>query len=752
MTARRHLGLVAGFALAWLSVGAAGQGQQAQGQQGQQAQQGRGGAAQGQAGRGGANRDPTQQTQPVGTGAISGNVILEGAGSPVRRARVMLAGAELRGQRTAMTDDQGRFTFTALPAGRFTMTASKTGYIDTAYGAKQAGRPGTPIQLADAQTIEKLSIRVPKGSVVTGIVVDEHGEPSPMTQVRVMRFVLRTGEKTLQQSGQGGVTDDRGIYRIYGLQPGDYLVSATPRNANLGDLQQTIAATIASLTAQAQAAGGAAPGGGGRGGGGAGPGGQGLGPLLGGRGGQQYLDQISQLQQQQAQNQQDQAVGYAPVYYPGTPAPSAATKLTLSVGEERAGIDFQLMLVPTAKVEGTLTNPAGKSIQGAQVVLAPMNQGMPNIPGVGSNMARVGADGKFSFSNVTPGQYTISARAIQPAAVDASQTQTTAAQAGQPGQRGARGGPGGPGGPFGRGGAGGDVLWASADVTVSGQNLSDVALTLQEGMTISGRVEFRGQAAQPPTDLTTVRVNVTPQGQQLLDIGPGVQPAQVDANGTFTVKGVPPGKYVVRANIAAGGGRGGFGGAGGAATGAGGAGATGATGAAAAAGGGRGGGGGAAPAGAGGAPSATQGGSWTLKASVVNGRDTLDFPLELRPNENPSGVLLTFTDQTQTLSGTLQDATGRPTPDFTIIVFAADKQYWTPQARRIASTRPGTDGKYTFRGLPPGDYRITAVTDVEPGEWYDPAFLAQLANASIPVTLGEGQTKTQDLKLAGGGT
>jgi uncharacterized protein (DUF2141 family) len=750
MTARRNLGLVAGVALAWLTVGVAGQGQGQQ-QQGQQGQQGRG--AQGQAGRGGANRDPTQQTQPVGTGSISGGVVLEGAGSPVRRARVTLAGAELRGQRTAMTDDQGHFAFTALPAGRFTLTASKTGYIDTAYGAKQAGRPGTPIQLADAQTIEKLSIRVPKGSVVTGIVVDEHGEPSPMTQVRVMRFVMRTGEKTLQQSGQGGVTDDRGIYRIYGLQPGDYIVSATPRNANLGDLQATIASTIASLTAQAQAAGGGgggAGGGGGRGGGGAGQGGQGLGALLGGggRGGQQYLDQAAQLQQQLSQSQQEQAVGYAPVYYPGTPAPTGATQLTLAVGEERAGIDFQLMLVPTAKVEGTLTNPAGKATQGAQIVLAPMNQGMPSIPGVGSNTARVGADGKFSFSNVTPGQYTISARAIQPVAVDASQAQATAAQAGQPGQRGGRGGPGGPGGPFGRG-AGGDVLWASADVTVSGQNISDVVLTLQEGMTISGRVEFRGQAAQPPTDLTTVRVNVSPQGQQILDIGPGIQPVQADANGMFSVKGVPPGKYVIRANIAAGGGRGGFGGAG-AATGPGGAGATGAGGATSAAGGGRG--GGTAATGAGGAPTVTQGASWTLKSSVANGRDTLDFPLELRPNESPSGVILTFTDQSQSLSGTLQDATGRPTSDFTIIVFAADKQYWTPQARRIVSTRPGTDGKYTFRGLPAGDYRITAVTDVEPGEWYDPAFLAQLANSSIPVTLNEGQTKTQDLKLAGGGT
>jgi len=281
----------------------------------------------------------------------------------------------------------------------------------------------------------------------------------------------------------------------------------------------------------------------------------------------------------------------------------------------------------------------------------------------------------------------------------------------------------------------GDVLWASADVTVSGQDVSDVTLTLQEGMTISGRVEFRGQTSQPPTDLTTVRVNVNPQGQQLLDIGPGIQPVQADASGLFTVKGVPPGKYVVRANIAAGGGRGLAGNAG-------------AGGAAGAGGGGRGGGSAttSATTGATTAPTA----SWTLKSSLVGGHDTLDFPLELRPNENPSGGVLTFTDQTQTLSGTLQDATGRPTSDYTIIVFASDKQYWTPQARRIASTRPGTDGKYTFRGLPAGDYRVTAVTDVEPGEWYDPTFLAQLAAASIPVTLNEGQTKTQDLKLAGG--
>jgi hypothetical protein len=45
---------------------------------------------------------------------------------------------------------------------------------------------------------------------------------------------------------------------------------------------------------------------------------------------------------------------------------------------------------------------------------------------------------------------------------------------------------------------------------------------------------------------------------------------------------------------------------------------------------------------------------------------------------------------------------------------------------------------------------LTAVTDVEPGEWYDPAFLSQLLSASIPISLREGEKKVQDIKLAGG--
>jgi hypothetical protein len=254
------------------------------------------------------------------------------------------------------------------------------------------------------------------------------------------------------------------------------------------------------------------------------------------------------------------------------------------------------------------------------------------------------------------------------------------------------------------------VLWASADVTVNGQSITGLALALASGMSVSGRLEFRSTSLPPPTDLTRVRVTLSsqdPQTQQALGGGMGL--ATVDASGNFTIAGVPPGRYVLRANAPAPGSIGGLG----------------------------------VP-----SPTATAG-NWSLKSSTVNGRDSLDFPFEVKPGADVAGALLSFVDHSQTLKGTLQDATGRPTDDYTIIVFAADKSYWTPQSRRIASARPGTDGSYTF-GLPPGDYRITAVVDVEQGEWFDPDFLTQLLPASIPVSIGEGETKTQDLKLAGG--
>jgi uncharacterized protein (DUF2141 family) len=719
MTARR-LGLTAG-AVALAGTFVLGQQgpppQQGQGQQGQQGAQGRG-------------RDANMQA-PVGTGAITGFVLSEGTGTPVRRARVNLSGAALRGGRTAMTTDDGRFSFAGLPAGRYTMTASKAGFVDIAYGAKRAGRPGTPIELADAQKIEKAVINLPKGGVVTGIVIDDNGEPSPNTTVRAYRFVMRTGERTLQQTGTD-TTDDRGMYRIFGLQPGDYIVNAVPRNQSGGDMLQTLRAEMEVLQQELQmmaaaegrggggraggAAGGAAGGGGGRGGQG-GRGGDPMGAFPGGRGafggrGGVLGDRLEQIQAQLQQAEQEQTVAYAPVYYPGTTLPSGASTVTLAVGDERQGVDFQLRLVQTARITGTIVGPDGTLPPGTQIGLVAIDPGgnMPNIPGAGMNMSRTDNTGQFTFSGIAPGQYRLMARAAIRQAPPAG-SEAAAAQAGRGGDQGRGRGPGGPGQIT-------QVLWASSDVSVSGQNITGLALTLQPGMTISGRVQFEGTTAAPPTDLTRVRVNLAPRGQQLFDLGGGAPPAQVDASGRFSIAGVVPGKYSITASAPSGNAGQGQGRAGGAAQ------APGTT----------------------GQPAV----SWRLKSAVAAGRDVLDFPLIIEPNQEVSGALLTFTDRTQEVSGTIQDTMGRPTADYTIIIFPIDNRYWQPSSRRIASSRPGTDGKFTFRELPPGDYRITAVTDVEPGEWYNPDFLQQLISGSISVSIQAGERKVQDIRLAGG--
>jgi hypothetical protein len=112
-----------------------------------------------------------------------------------------------------------------------------------------------------------------------------------------------------------------------------------------------------------------------------------------------------------------------------------------------------------------------------------------------------------------------------------------------------------------------------------------------------------------------------------------------------------------------------------------------------------------------------------------------------------AGGVLNFTRQTTELRGSLQDASGGPAPDYTVIVFPAEERLWLPGARRITATRPSTDGRFRLAGLPPGDYRIVAVTDVDPGQWFDAAFLRQLAAASLSISLAPGEKKEQALRV-----
>jgi hypothetical protein len=161
-------------------------------------------------------------------GVIAG-VVEDDRNAPVLAARLTLTGSALRGTRSTVTDDRGRFTFVLVPPGRYTLTAQKTGYVRSEYGARTPGGAGVPIVLAAGQRLERLSVTLPRGGVIAGSILDPDGSPAVGVPVRALRVITQNGDRRLLQVG-GDTSDDRGAYRIYQLQPGEYLVSATPRD------------------------------------------------------------------------------------------------------------------------------------------------------------------------------------------------------------------------------------------------------------------------------------------------------------------------------------------------------------------------------------------------------------------------------------------------------------------------------------------------------------------------------------------
>ncbi|HEX6211070.1 MAG TPA: carboxypeptidase-like regulatory domain-containing protein, partial [Methylomirabilota bacterium] len=150
-------------------------------------------------------------------------------GRPLRRAVVRLYGPALREGRMTSTDEDGRWELSDLPAGRFNLTASKAGYVSLQYGQRRPFEPGRPVELRSGQTLEHVSFNLPRGAVISGRIVDEFGDPVAEAMVTAMRYRFFNGRRRLIPAGRVSQTDDLGQFRIYGLPPGDYFVSATMR-------------------------------------------------------------------------------------------------------------------------------------------------------------------------------------------------------------------------------------------------------------------------------------------------------------------------------------------------------------------------------------------------------------------------------------------------------------------------------------------------------------------------------------------
>ncbi len=176
---------------------------------------------------------PPRATTPAaakGTAVLSGTVVAADTGAPIRRVQVRATTSDGKDNQVALTDEQGRFELRELVGGRYTVIASRSGFVGVQYGQRRPNERGTPVDVAPGQRLDKLTIALPRGGVIAGRVMDEFGEPLAEVQVQVLRSVFMGGSRRMMPAGRGDTTDDQGAFRIYGLQPGEYVVSATLRN------------------------------------------------------------------------------------------------------------------------------------------------------------------------------------------------------------------------------------------------------------------------------------------------------------------------------------------------------------------------------------------------------------------------------------------------------------------------------------------------------------------------------------------
>jgi protocatechuate 3,4-dioxygenase beta subunit len=292
----------------------------------------------------------------TGTGRIKGRVIGAEAGAPVRRAQVRLSGTDVL-PKTATTDNDGVFEFRDLPAGRFTVNATKSGYVSVGYGQTRPFESAKPIELTEGQSLDKADITMPRGSVISGRIIDEFGEPVADAAVSAMRSSWSNGKRRLQNTGRTATTNDLGQYRLYGLPPGEYYVSATLRGT-----QEMIVAEMAMISLASGA------------------------PADSPRS------------------------GYAPTYYPGTANGGEAQKLALGVGQEAQNTDFGLVPVRLAKISGTVIGSDGRPVEGVSVSATPRSAAIGSIIFPSGGAGRTDKNGNFTLSGVAPGDYTLNAR------------------------------------------------------------------------------------------------------------------------------------------------------------------------------------------------------------------------------------------------------------------------------------------------------------------------------------------------------
>jgi Carboxypeptidase regulatory-like domain len=163
-------------------------------------------------------------TDPTCT--VSGIVIRSQDSAPLKNATVQLANDSDQERHIATkTTADGHFLLKSVPAGQYKLKVTRNGYVDQELGQKKPGDPGATFTLRPGQRIADLVFKLGRAGVIAGKVFDEDGEPMAGVLVSAMRQVYTDGRKGFKTTNEQQ-TNDLGEFRVSGLAPGRYYISA----------------------------------------------------------------------------------------------------------------------------------------------------------------------------------------------------------------------------------------------------------------------------------------------------------------------------------------------------------------------------------------------------------------------------------------------------------------------------------------------------------------------------------------------
>ena len=299
-----------------------------------------------------ASRNPPAAKPKDQECGISGMVVKLAGSEPVKTATVQLQSVQdLAHSISVVTDVGGRFELKGIDPGHYRLKVSRTGFVPQEYGQKTPNDPGSEIRLSPGQNLRDLLFRLIPWGVIAGRVLDEEGEPLPWAQVSGLREVYSNGKRKLSPEALVP-TDDLGEYRLFGLKPGRYFVSARFK------------------------------------------------PGL-------HVVGRSEVREDEVDDSRPE---FMPIYYPNSPDPARASTLTLRAGEEIPSVEILLRPVTTFHVRGRVYNMVAgrRSNTGVVVQLEQRNSNIVGGPPDHQSIVE-NPDGSFEIDGVLPGSYTLSA-------------------------------------------------------------------------------------------------------------------------------------------------------------------------------------------------------------------------------------------------------------------------------------------------------------------------------------------------------